>query len=80
LDDKNKNIQSDCIKVLYEIGELKTCATNQLPMYAENAAPVIPNFYKKEFMDTLSSHLCEIEKESTLKRVEKVILKMSKTL
>jgi hypothetical protein len=59
------------------LGELKTCATNQLPMYAENAIPVIGEKYKKDFVKTLSSRLKEIEKESKVKRVEKVIKKFS---
>jgi hypothetical protein len=59
------------------LGELKTCPTNQLPMYAENAIPVIGDKYKKDFIKVLSSRLKEIEKESKVKRVEKVIKKLS---
>jgi hypothetical protein len=57
---------------------LKTSATNQLPMYAENAMPAISDKYKKDFVKILSSRLSEIEKESKQKRVEKVIKNMSK--
>jgi HEAT repeat protein len=57
---------------------LKASATNQLPMYAENAMPAINDKYKKDFVKILSSRLGEIEKESKQKRVEKVIKKMSK--
>jgi hypothetical protein len=60
------------------IGMLKTCATNQLPMYAENAIPVVSEQHKKEFVAVLTKRLDEIEKESKRKRVEKVIKKLTK--
>jgi len=59
------------------IEQLMTCPTNQLPMYAENAAPVIDAGLKDRFIKTLSGRLDEIEKESGRKRVEKVIKKLS---
>jgi hypothetical protein len=58
--------------------QMKTCPTNQLPMYAENAVPVITDEYKKDFVKLLSFRLGEIEKESKQKRVEKVIKKLQK--
>lgn len=51
---------------------------NQLPMYAENASPVIPQNHKSTFINTLNSRLDEIEKDTKRNRVEKVIKKMSK--
>lgn len=57
---------------------LKSCPTNQLPMYAENALPVINNNNKASFLDTLNERLPGIEKESKRKRVEKVITKLAK--
>lgn len=58
--------------------QLKSSPTNQLPMYAENAAPVISDKHKAEFIDVLSSQLDEIEKDSKRKRVEKVIKKLNR--
>jgi hypothetical protein len=58
------------------IGELKTAPTNQLPMYAENAMPVISDKNKPLFIKTLSSRLDDIEKDTKRKRVEKVIKKL----
>lgn len=55
---------------------MKGCATNQLPMYAENALPVITEAHKKDFIRVLTSRLTDIEKESKRKRVERVISKL----
>lgn len=55
---------------------LKTCPTNQLPMYAEQALPIINDKNKTAFKTTLLSRLDEIEKESKRKRVEKVLKKV----
>jgi hypothetical protein len=57
---------------------LLKCPTNQLPMYAENALLVISNEYKITFINTLTSRLGEIEKDSKRIRVEKVIKKLNK--
>jgi len=59
------------------LAQLKTCATNQLPMYAENAVAIIPAAYKAAFVKVLSSRLNDIEKETKQKRVQKVIKKLS---
>ncbi len=58
--------------------QLLSAPTNQLPMYAENAAPVISEKYKDKFVKTLTARLGDIEKESKRKRVEKVIKKLLK--
>jgi len=60
------------------LDQLKTAATNQLPMYAENAIPVIGDKYKNGFIKVLASRLDDIEKETKRVRVEKVIKKLSK--
>ncbi|MDH4058761.1 MAG: adaptin domain-containing protein [Cyclobacteriaceae bacterium] len=57
--------------------QLLSSPTNQLPMYAESAVPIITEKNKKIFLKSLSSRLDEIEKESKRKRVEKVIRKFS---
>lgn len=52
--------------------------TNQLPMYAEHALPIITEKNKAVFIKTLTSRLGEIEKDSKRIRVEKVIKKLNK--
>jgi len=60
-----------------DIDELKSCPTNQLPMYAENAMSVIDSKHKSQFVKLLASRLNEIEKESKRKRIEKVLKKLA---
>jgi hypothetical protein len=57
---------------------LKSCPTNQLPMYAENALPIVKTSNKLVFTEALLDRLIEIEKDSKRKRVEKVIHKLQK--
>lgn len=57
---------------------LQICATNQLPMYAENALPVINEKNKAVFIKTLKARVGEIEKDTKRARMEKVIKKLSK--
>jgi hypothetical protein len=61
------------------VEQLKHCPTNQLPMYAENALPIITERNKTVFIKTLNSRLADIEKESKRKRVEKVIDKLNRS-
>jgi len=58
--------------------QLRSCPTNQLPMYAENALHLIDATNKEAFTETLLDRLIEIEKDSKRKRVEKVIAKAGK--
>jgi HEAT repeat protein len=58
--------------------QLLSSPTNQLPMYAELAIPVINDDNKGVFVKTLMSRLDNIEKDTKRKRVEKVIKKFSK--
>lgn len=58
--------------------QLAKYPTNQLPMYAENALPVIHEKNKARFIKTLNARLSEIEKETKRARVEKVIKKLMK--
>ena len=69
-----KQYAANAFVLLLEI--LKTCPTNQLPMYAENATGIINDNNKIIFMKVLQSRLDEIEKETKKKRVEKVIKKL----
>jgi hypothetical protein len=57
---------------------LLVCPTNQLPMYAENALPIISDKNRAAFVKTLASRLHEIEKETKRLRIEKVIKKVNK--
>lgn len=57
---------------------IRKSPTNQLPMYAERALPIITAENKARFISVLSGRLHEIEKESKRKRVEKVISKIQK--
>jgi hypothetical protein len=71
-----KKYAEDAFQLLLD--RLKICPTNQLPMYAENALPVINEKNKAVFIKTLTARLNEIEKETKRARVEKVIKKLSK--
>ena len=59
------------------IEQLLSSPTNQLPMYAEKAMPVINEKNKTLFIKTLTSRLDDIEKDTKRKRLEKVIKKFS---
>lgn len=59
--------------------QLASCPTNQLPMYAEEAMPIINAVNKDRFVKVISSRLGEIEKDSKRKRVEKVIKQLSRS-
>lgn len=62
-------------QVLIEV--MQKSPTNQLPMYAERAMPVVTSENKARFITVLSNRLHEIEKESKRKRVEKVIQRIT---
>ncbi|MEX0315421.1 MAG: hypothetical protein AB3N18_14690, partial [Allomuricauda sp.] len=57
--------------------QLLKSPTNQLPMYAERAIPIINDKNKVLFTKTLKSRLDDIEKETKRKRVEKILKKFS---
>jgi hypothetical protein len=71
-----KKYAEDTFQLLLE--RLKICPINQLPMYAENARPVINEKNKAVFIKTLTARLSEIEKETKRARVEKVIKKLQR--
>ena len=62
------------------VEQLLGCPTNQLPMYAENAMPVVGAPNKDRFVQVLASRLDDMERKSGRKRVEKVIKKMQEPL
>lgn len=65
---------ADAFTLLNE--QLRHCPANQLPMYAENALPIINERNKTAFVQTLTARLNDFEKESKRKRVEKVLKKI----
>jgi len=71
-----KEYSEDVFSLLNE--RLLKSPDNQLPMYAENALPVVNEKYKTVFVNTLISRVNGIEKESKRSRVEKVIRKVNK--
>jgi HEAT repeat protein len=68
-----KQYADDAFSLLNE--QLLSSPTNQLPMYAEKAMPIINDKNRLVFIRTLSSRLDDIEKDTKRKRVEKVIKK-----
>ncbi|MEM7086202.1 MAG: hypothetical protein AAF489_08480 [Bacteroidota bacterium] len=68
-----KNYSDNAFTLLIE--QLLKSPTNQLPMYAERAIPVVNEKNKTLFINTLTSRLGDIEKETKRKRIEKVIKK-----
>lgn len=69
-----KKYEEDMMTLLLD--QFKASATNQLPMYAEQALTAIPPTFKNGFIAVLTHRLPDIEKESKRKRVEKVIRKL----
>jgi hypothetical protein len=70
-----KDYKDNALTLLLD--QFKIAATNQLPMYAENALPVITDKYKNDFIKILSSRLGDIDKDTKRTRVEKVIKKLN---
>jgi HEAT repeat protein len=72
----DKRFAKDAVSLLLD--QLRSCATNQLPMYAENALKAIPGGSKEKFINVLTARLADLEKESGRKRIRKVIKKLGK--
>ena len=70
----NKKYTDKAFPLLNE--QLLGSPANQVPMYAENALPVIGEKQKALFIKSLTARLADFEKESKRKRVEKVIKKL----
>jgi len=68
---------STCFKLLLE--QLKMCPTNQFPMYAEMISSVVNDASKKAFVTAVSSRIGDLQKESQIKRIEKLLKKLAKT-
>jgi hypothetical protein len=71
-----KEYADDVFPLLVE--QLRGSPGNQLPMYAENALPIVAEKNRDIFLRTLRSRLGDIQKESKRRRVEKVIAKLSR--
>ena len=70
-----KEYSEEAFSLLNE--RLKISPANQLPMYAENALPIINDKNKTTFIKTLQSRLPDIGKDTKRARVEKVIRKLT---
>jgi len=70
-----KEYTEDAWSLLNE--RLMKSPTNQLPMYAEMALPIINEQNKTGFIHTLVTRIPEIEKDTKRKRVEKILKKIS---
>jgi len=68
-----KDYSTNAFSLLIE--QLLRSPTNQLPMYAERAIPIVDDKNKTLFVKTLISRLEDIDKETKRTRVEKVIKK-----
>ncbi len=66
-----KNERAHIFQLL--VDQLQTAPENQLPMYAELAAPVIARGERSIFIDLLRERLEDIGKESKRRRIENVI-------
>jgi len=60
------------------VNQLETCPTNQLPMYAEQALPVIDSRNRAAFIKTLTKRLPAVSPASKKKRVERVLRKLAR--
>lgn len=58
--------------------ELATCPSKQLPQYAEKSLIAIDEKNKKEFITLINSRISDLEKESQIKRIKKVLRDVEK--
>jgi len=74
---KKQELYDNVFPLLVE--QLKICVSKQLPMYAERSLQVIKEKNRDEFISLLNERINELEKESQIKRIEKVIKKLITT-
>lgn len=72
----DEKFAKDIMPLLFE--HLLKAATNQFPMYAESALPIITDQYKQQFIKILNDRISDLEKESQKKRLEKLLKKLNK--
>jgi hypothetical protein len=58
--------------------ELKICPSKQLPQYAEKSLIAIDEKNQKEFIELISARMSDLEKESQIKRINKVLRDVEK--
>jgi len=68
---QSQQYRTEALVLLLE--QLRMALPNQLPMYAEQALPLIDAAHKTVFTEVLEARMEDIEKDSKKKRVEKVI-------
>jgi len=71
---KNQKLYDEVIPLLIE--QLRKCVPKQLAMYAERTLPVLKENDKNEFIALLNGRINELEKESQIKRIKKVLKKL----
>ena len=71
---KNQKYYDDCMALMLE--QLLKSPVNQLPMYAETTASVVAVKDKEAFKKVLLERLIDIDQESKIKRIEKVLKKL----
>ncbi len=71
---KVKQYSRDAQTLLF--AEMGSCPVNQLPMYAERAAPVVTKEMMSKFKEVLQMRLDDEMPESKRKRIEKVMKKL----
>lgn len=70
----NKSYSDEMLELLHD--QFKSCAINQLAMYAEQSIQVITKKHKARFIKLFISRLNEIDKDSKKKRILNVIKKL----
>ena len=73
---KKQELYNDVFPLLME--QLEKCDPKQLPTYAERTLPVLKEKDKNKFIALLKKRINELEKESQIKRIEKVLKKLNK--
>ncbi|RYE25867.1 MAG: hypothetical protein EOP51_02540 [Sphingobacteriales bacterium] len=72
----DKKYQEEAIALL--LAQLENAAGNQLGMYAEQIAVVLPATYKDAFINILNIRIPSLEKDSQKSRINKLLKKLQK--
>lgn len=67
----NKNFKKEAFPLLLK--ELKRCPAKQIPQYAEKSLIAIDDRNRKEFIGLINKRIKELDKESQVKRIKKVL-------
>ena len=70
-----KQYAADAFAIFADL--MQGCPSNQVPMYAEMALPVITPDMKTKFIKVLNDRIPDVEKDAKKKRIEKVIKKLT---